>query len=161
MGEEQVEIKMENLGTIKKGCIRYHVGTLNVKYGLNGTGKSTISDAIVALSKHESLSSYKTFGKDVTPNVSIRSFSGENVENSTEIQLNNVAVFNTDYVNQYPFDFIIGSVHNPKNVDPYYPEYFEGRSEEEAYREYFIESLACLKAFSDFDSLGHMDYVVR
>lgn len=103
MGEEQVEIKMENLGTIKKGCIRYHVGTLNVKYGLNGTGKSTISDAIVALSKHESLSSYKTFGKDVTPNVSIRSFSGENVENSNEIQLNNVAVFNTDYVNQYLF----------------------------------------------------------
>lgn len=67
----------------------------------------------------------------------------------------------SSYVNQYPFDFIIGSVHNPKNVDPYFPEYFEGRSEEEAYREYFTESLACLKAFSDFDAIGHMDYVVR
>lgn len=67
----------------------------------------------------------------------------------------------SSYVNQYPFDFIIGSVHNPGNVDPYYPEYFEGRSEEEAYTEYFTESLACLEAFSDIDALGHMDYVVR
>lgn len=103
MSKEQVEIKMENLGTIKQGSIRYCIGNLNVKYGLNGTGKSTISEAIVALSKQESLTHYKTFGKDVTPTVTIRSISGENVENSNEIQLNNVAIFNTDYVNQYLF----------------------------------------------------------
>ena len=65
------------------------------------------------------------------------------------------------FVKQYPFDFVIGSIHNPKNVDPYYPEYFEGRSEEEAYREYFEESLACVRAFSGFDAIGHMDYIVR
>ena len=65
------------------------------------------------------------------------------------------------YVNQYPFDFVIGSEHNPGNVDPYYPAYFEGRSEEEAYSQYFEETLVNLKLFSDFDALGHMDYVVR
>jgi len=66
-----------------------------------------------------------------------------------------------NYVNQYPFDYVIGSEHNPKNVDPYYPAYFEGRSEEAAYTEYFEETLTNIRLFSDFDTLGHMDYVVR
>ena len=72
-----------------------------------------------------------------------------------------LAEWNQNYVNQYPFDFVIGSEHNPGNVDPYYPEYFEGRSEQEAYTQYFEETLVNLKLFSDFDALGHMDYVVR
>ena len=66
-----------------------------------------------------------------------------------------------DYVKSHPFDLVIGSMHNPKNVDPYYPAFFEGRSEQEAYTEYFTETIECLKSFSDFDVIGHMDYVVR
>ncbi len=65
------------------------------------------------------------------------------------------------YVNQNDFDFIIGSEHNPGNSDPYYPQYFEGRSEEEAYIQYFEETLKNIRLFSDFDAIGHMDYVVR
>jgi histidinol-phosphatase (PHP family) len=75
--------------------------------------------------------------------------------------LPHLAKWHEDYIKKYPFDFIIGSEHNPKNVDPYYPEFFEGRSEEAAYTEYFEETVVNLKAFSDFDSIGHMDYVVR
>ena len=36
-----------------------------------------------------------------------------------------------------------------------------GRSDEAAYREYFQCTLENIKKFSNFDVLGHMDYVVR
>ncbi len=72
-----------------------------------------------------------------------------------------LADWHKQYVKDHPFDYIIGSEHNPGNVDPYYPTYFEGRSEEEAYTQYFEETLLNLTLFSDFDTLGHMDYVVR
>lgn len=72
-----------------------------------------------------------------------------------------LAEYHTSYVNQHDFDYIIGSEHNPKNRDPYYPAFFEGRTEEEAYTEYFAETLENLKLFCDFDTLGHMDYIVR
>ena len=103
MSGEEVEITIENLGTIKRGTIHYLTSALNVKYGLNGTGKSTISDAIVALSKGEELSRYRTFGQKDTPKVNMRNVNEENKSYSQELQLNKVAVFNTDYVNQYLF----------------------------------------------------------
>ena len=65
------------------------------------------------------------------------------------------------YVRQYPFDFIIASSHLCNGKDPYYPEFYVGRSEEEAYREYFLSILDNLKIFHDFDVYGHLDYVVR
>ena len=61
----------------------------------------------------------------------------------------------------YDFDFIIGSSHICNGNDPYYPAFFEGRSEEEAYREYFESILENIKKFSNFDVYGHLDYVVR
>ena len=72
-----------------------------------------------------------------------------------------LAGFCTDFVSRHDFDFIIGSVHTIGHKDPYYSYFFEGRTEREAYEEYFNEALVDLKAFSDFDSLGHLDYVVR
>ncbi len=66
-----------------------------------------------------------------------------------------------DYAGRYDFDYIIGSVHTINRMDPYYPYYFEGRSERAAYEEYFTEMLTDIRGFSGFDSLGHLDYVVR
>ena len=66
-----------------------------------------------------------------------------------------------DLVQAYPFDYVIGSVHLIRRLDPYDGKLFEGRADEEAYREAFTETLRCLEAVSDFDSLGHLDYVVR
>lgn len=66
-----------------------------------------------------------------------------------------------EYVNSYPFDFVIGSQHLVGGEDPYEPEFFERRSDKEAYREAFVEMLLDIKATSDFDVLGHLDYVVR
>ncbi len=64
-------------------------------------------------------------------------------------------------VEKYPFDFIIGSSHVVNHKDPYYPAYFEGRNEEDCYREYFQSILDNLNVFQDFDVYGHIDYIVR
>lgn len=60
-----------------------------------------------------------------------------------------------------PFDFVIGSSHLAHGRDVYFPQYFAGRSEREAYEEYFTSILDNLKVFEDFDVYGHLDYVVR
>lgn len=65
------------------------------------------------------------------------------------------------YVGSYEFDFVIGSSHLCGRKDPYYASFYEGRTEEEAYREYFSSILENLRAFQDFDVYGHLDYVVR
>ena len=59
------------------------------------------------------------------------------------------------------FDFVIGSSHVAHRRDPYYPSFFEGRSEYEAYREYFESILENIQAFSEMDVYGHLDYIVR
>ena len=61
----------------------------------------------------------------------------------------------------YDFDFIIASSHICNGKDPYYPPFYEGRSEEEAYREYFASIIDNIKKFKNFDVYGHLDYVVR
>lgn len=62
----------------------------------------------------------------------------------------------------YPLDFVIGSSHLVHNKDPYYPKFYEGRSEEECYREYFESIYENLHLkFTDYDSYGHLDYTVR
>ncbi len=61
----------------------------------------------------------------------------------------------------FEFDEIIGSTHVSDGMDPFYPCYFEGRSEKEAYRSYFLHSAENLEAFHDFDTYGHLDYIVR
>lgn len=69
--------------------------------------------------------------------------------------------FLKNYVSSWDFDFIIGSSHIIDGYDPYYPAYFEGRSEEESYRRYFETITENLSVFSDVDSYGHLDYIVR
>lgn len=64
-------------------------------------------------------------------------------------------------VSEYPFDFVIGSLHLVHGMDPYYGKIFEGRTDGEVYREAFRETARCLETVSVFDVLGHLDYVVR
>jgi histidinol-phosphatase (PHP family) len=65
------------------------------------------------------------------------------------------------YTKQWDFDFIIGSSHTVRGADPYDASFFEGRSEEDCYRDYFLSILENLDVFSDIDVYGHLDYVVR
>ena len=66
-----------------------------------------------------------------------------------------------EYVQQQPFDFIIASSHLCNGGDPYYPDFFEGRREDDVYKEYFSSILENVKNFSDYDVYGHLDYIVR
>lgn len=61
---------------------------------------------------------------------------------------------------KYPFDFIIGSVHFVDGLDPYYDEYFDTH-ENNAYERFFEVTQSRIKKISCFDSLGHLDYIVR
>ncbi len=65
------------------------------------------------------------------------------------------------YVEKYPFDFVVGSIHVVDGEDPYYKVLFQNRSDEEGYRRFFEVTLENLKNNPDFDVLGHIDYVVR
>ena len=59
------------------------------------------------------------------------------------------------------FDFVIGSSHLCDQMDPYYPEYWQGKTEYQATHRYFEYILETLGAFDDIDVYGHIDYVVR
>lgn len=62
---------------------------------------------------------------------------------------------------RYPFDFVIGSTHFINRKDPTYPEYFEGKEEQNVYLEYFLVTLLNLKSSDSYDVAGHIDYLVR
>ena len=66
-----------------------------------------------------------------------------------------------EITDRYQFDFIIGSSHIAHGKDPYYPEYFEGRSASDGFREYFESILENIRDWDGFDVYGHLDYVVR
>ena len=68
---------------------------------------------------------------------------------------------NEEISKKYCFDFVIGSSHVTNGYDPYYPEYFQGKTEEEAYEEYFVSVLRNVRLFDCYDVYGHIDYVVR
>lgn len=59
------------------------------------------------------------------------------------------------------FDFVIGSTHVIHGEDPYYPAFFSSRKQQEVFFEYYEMILENLNAFSDIDSLGHLDYCFR
>ena len=68
---------------------------------------------------------------------------------------------NNKVIAENDFDFVIGSTHLINQVDIYYPSYYEGRIEDECYREYFEETLKNVQSDVDFDVYGHLDYVIR
>lgn len=61
----------------------------------------------------------------------------------------------------YSFDFVIGSVHYAGGYDPYYEAFWQDLTAEQAFEKYLNHLLLCVKAHSDFDVLGHINYVCR
>jgi len=64
-------------------------------------------------------------------------------------------------IEDYPFDFVIGSVHIIQRMDPYRGKYYIGKTKEEIYRLYYEETLRLIEDFSHFDVLGHIGYIKR
>lgn len=84
-----MDINIKNCNNIKNADITVEKGSLNIKYGMNGTGKSTIAKAI---ENKEQLAELKTFGSDLEPDVSI----SENISK--------VETFNNDFINRITFN---------------------------------------------------------
>lgn len=63
--------------------------------------------------------------------------------------------------NEQYFDFIIASMHATKGLDLHSGKFFEGKSLNQAYEEYYLELLECIQKFDHFNILGHLDLVTR
>jgi len=61
----------------------------------------------------------------------------------------------------HTFDFVLGSVHLLDNDDPYYESYWTGRTAKDILCKYFNDMLTSIKEYDNFDSLGHIDYLIR
>jgi histidinol-phosphatase (PHP family) len=65
------------------------------------------------------------------------------------------------FVNNYKFDVVIGSVHFIDGLDPYEGSYYAGIDEITAYSRYLELIFNLINKFSYFDILGHYDYIAR
>ena len=61
----------------------------------------------------------------------------------------------------FPYDFVLASVHVFDGYDPYFPGYFDDKTDEEGYRRAFEITVENVKNMHEYDSLGHIDYIVR
>lgn len=64
-------------------------------------------------------------------------------------------------LSQRHYDFVLGSIHHVNNLDMYLPPFWEGKTVQEAERQYFEEMLLCVSLHDDFDVLGHMTYISK
>lgn len=92
-----MDISLSNCNNIDTGTIHIEDGRLNIKYAINGTGKSTIAHALSSKIKGEVLSELRPF--------KYRTDTDENhnpqVIISTPVQ--SIAIFNEEYINKYAF----------------------------------------------------------
>lgn len=93
-----MNISLSNCNNIAAGSISIREGALNIKYGANGTGKSTIAKAIeLKIANQQALSNLLPFKlrqnnpENATPEIT-------GLENLTSIK-----VFNEEYLNQFAF----------------------------------------------------------
>ncbi len=61
----------------------------------------------------------------------------------------------------YSFDFVLGSIHLLEDADPYYETFWTDRTAKNVLASYFDTMLTCLREYDNFDSLGHLDYLIR
>lgn len=62
---------------------------------------------------------------------------------------------------QYPFDFIILSVHQIEDQELWTQEFQRGRSQQEYHERYYEELLHLVETYKDYSVLGHMDLAAR
>lgn len=67
----------------------------------------------------------------------------------------------TEKLAQYPFGYVINSVHVCHGLDCYWKKYWEGYSRDSAYREYLSCVRESLDAPYKWDAVGHLGYISR
>ena len=85
----KMDINIKNCNNIKTADISVEKNALNIKYGMNGTGKSTIAKAI---EKRDDLAELRTFGSKLEPEIIINE------------SISKVEVFNNDFINRIIFN---------------------------------------------------------
>lgn len=68
---------------------------------------------------------------------------------------------NRQIIENYPFDYVIGSIHLVDTIDIFREDFYADRSKKETYEQYLACMLECLKSHNFIDSLGHIDYITR
>ncbi|MBP5273689.1 MAG: histidinol-phosphatase HisJ family protein [Abditibacteriota bacterium] len=64
-------------------------------------------------------------------------------------------------INSFDFDYVMGSTHYVDNMVVFHhDEYFEGKTEKEAYEKYFLAELESIRT-GLFDSVAHFDLIKR
>lgn len=66
-----------------------------------------------------------------------------------------------EYTSPFNFDAVIVSIHFVDGEDPYFGDYYRGKSKRQAYGRVLELMLSTAMAYNDFDILGHFDYVAR
>lgn len=59
------------------------------------------------------------------------------------------------------FDFVIGSVHYLNGTDPYFPDYWIGKSIKKCFSDYLEAVYNCVNVHDGYDVLGHINYVCK
>lgn len=90
-GKKVYTFKFENCNNIESAKLDLIENILNIRYAVNGTGKSTIGKAIQLMAEHKSLDQLKTFGSNKEPEVDIPQ------------SVINVLLYNEDFVNTIVF----------------------------------------------------------
>ena len=95
--------EISNCNNISSGKVFWEKGKLNIKYGLNGTGKTTIGKAVIASSKIKSELHHVEYTLE-----SLRPYGTEDDESKKPSviiseDVGKVAVFNEDYVSSFLF----------------------------------------------------------
>ena len=91
-----MKLEIKNCNNIQKGSIKIEENKLNIKYGLNGTGKSTISKAIkYYCESKDKIEDLKPFCYHDDPTI--------NPIITVDGIIRAVKIYNTEYINQYLF----------------------------------------------------------
>ncbi|MGS0972337.1 MAG: histidinol-phosphatase HisJ family protein [Candidatus Izemoplasmataceae bacterium] len=65
------------------------------------------------------------------------------------------------FINTYPFDLVICSIHVADGLDFYYGDFFNNKTTEESIKRYFEVVLDTVENFNNYDIFGHIDYITR
>ena len=66
-----------------------------------------------------------------------------------------------EFVARYPFEFIIGSIHDVQGEEFHLEPYWQGRTTREGYMRYFEEMLESVRNIDEICVVGHIDYIMR
>ena len=90
-------------------------------------------------------------------------YKGVRIRRGAEVALNdgNCAEKARRYIAPHDLDFVIGSIHVVDGFDVYYPEYYIGKTKQDAYLSYLQAILTGIKTCDYMNILGHYDFIAK